>query len=366
MSLAAVTMDYHAMRLAWCRRALLELLRRWGVYAVVAAVVLGAGISGAGTVLAGAAAWAVVPLFDAVATSAARGLAATGVQAAAGALVVWALRPLLLPARWVEAERALPLPPAALRRSDLALAALALVPWFVLEAAGAASLLAGRPPWLRGREAAALAALVAAGAGSLSIGVRILARRRAPPRGARRADAGRAPRSVGTMSWRAALLALPLWRGPARRAGALMAAGGAALLVPAIGLAAAPAYGGWWPAALALAGLLLATRLSTLVREEIGPLLEAAAALPIDSRAARRQAAALVPLPLLPGLAALLAVAASPALRARPAVLAAYAVGLVGAAAWPSFVPPADAGTAAGRWLLSLVLLFALASEVFA
>ncbi len=32
------------MRLAWCRRALLDLLRRWGIYAAVAAVLVGAGI----------------------------------------------------------------------------------------------------------------------------------------------------------------------------------------------------------------------------------------------------------------------------------------------------------------------------------
>ena len=72
---APPTLGYHAMRLAWCRHALRQVLRRWGVAIVIVAVVAGGGISGGGTVVSALAAWLVLPLFHAVATSLLQGLA---------------------------------------------------------------------------------------------------------------------------------------------------------------------------------------------------------------------------------------------------------------------------------------------------
>ncbi len=137
------------MRLAWCAQALLALLRRWGVYAVVVVALVGAGAAGAPDIVAGLAAWLVLPLFHAASVSLPRGAATTACYALLGAAPVWALRPLLLPRHWLEAERALPISRATTARSDVAVAALALLPLFALCMLGDAVLLGRNPPWLR-------------------------------------------------------------------------------------------------------------------------------------------------------------------------------------------------------------------------
>ena len=358
MADGVTVLAYAAMRRAWCRRALAQLARRWGVYAVVVMVLTGAGISGGVEIVRAVAAGSVLPLFHAVAKSWPGGLAAIAVQAATSAGIVWALRPLLLPQRWLEAERALPIGVREQRRSDTALTAIALLPLFVLHAAGSASLLAAGPAWLQPRRAAALFALVLADASSVALGVALLQARRRPPR-YRVASAQRTART-GWCHWPAVLLGLPLWRGPARRLGALLAGGAVLLCVPLAGLALWPPGGGWWLAALAAAGLVVATRAATLVADDIAPLLATAVMLPLPPQRLRRGAALLPLAPLLPAYAVL------PWLLppARPSVLLAFISASFGAAAMQALWTPADDETRAGRWLLSLAVLLALASEV--
>ncbi|MBU6260377.1 MAG: hypothetical protein KGO01_18345, partial [Burkholderiales bacterium] len=162
-----VVLGYHALRLRWCRIALLDFLRRWGVYVAVAMLVVGAGTVSAVQIVLAAAAWFVLPLFRAAAQGAWLAPALTA-QALLGLGAVWALRPLLWPAAWAESERALPLPPAVTRASDRRLVALALLPLFILEAIGAAVLIAHDPPWLHPVRGRAVAALVLAALASLA------------------------------------------------------------------------------------------------------------------------------------------------------------------------------------------------------
>jgi len=347
------------MRLAWCRHALRELIRRWGVYFVFTVLAVGAGAAGALSIMAAMAAWAVIPLFHAMTLAPPLAWAATAAQALLGTLLVWMLRPLLLPRRWLEAERALPLEPAEQTRSDLQLVALALLPLFVLYGVGAAVVLTRNPEWLRPVRMLALAALAGASVASVLLGAALLRARRQPRRGvtAKRRSAGAT--AFVPRHWPWLLLALPLWRGPARRSGALLAAGSVLLVLPAAGLWRWPEGGGWWLAALALAELSLATRLSALVREELVPLIGATAMLPLQPKALQRSAALLPLAPLLPAWAAMLAVLPP----ARPAVLAAFVGVSVATAALQSFWAEPQSDMRAARWLLSLVVLLALASE---
>jgi hypothetical protein len=351
--------SYHAIRLAWCRHALRELLRRWVVYFVFTALAVGAGAAGALSVMAAMAAWAVIPLFHAMTLAVPLALAATVVQALVGALLVWMLRPLLLPRRWLEVERALPLSPSTQTRSDLVLVAMALLPLFVLYAVGAVVVLSRNPEWLRPVRAMASTALVFASIASVALGAAVLRARRLPRRGVEARQRAHRPTVLARRHWPWLLLALPLWRGPARRCGALLAAGSVLLMLPAMGLWRWPEGGGWWLAALALAELSLATRLAALVREEIVPLIAATAMLPLPPRTLLRSAALWPLAPLLPAWSAMLATLPP----ARPAVLAAFAAMSVATAALQSFWDEPQSDMRAARWLLSLVVLIALASE---
>lgn len=349
------------MRRAWCRQALLALLRRWGVYAVVVIALVSAGTTGGLQIAAALAAASVLPLFHAVVQSAPAALLTGLLQAAAGAGVIWALRPLLLPRRWLEAERALPIAARERHLSDTTLVLLALLPLFVLYAGGAASVLGSAPTWLQPRRGAAVAALLATGFGSLLLGVFLLQLRRRAPRHRFSPHSAAAARS-GARHWPLVLLVLPLWRGPARRLGAVLAASTLLLALPVAGLLLWPQGGGWWLAALGAAGLLLASRAATLVHEELLPLLAEATVLPLPPRRLRRSAMLLPLLPLLPSHTGL--ALALPWPSVRPGVWALFVLASLGSAWLQSSSQPVDAETRSGRWLLFLALLLALASEV--
>ena len=108
---------------------------------------------------------------------------------------------------------------------------------------------------------------------------------------------------------------------------------------------------------------LTLTRVVETSREEFAPMFEATAMLPLPAQHLERGRAALCLLPLGPAALALAPGLARSALR--PGVLAAYAVALCGACAVEVFSrPPREPSDKAARWLFSLVLCLALASEV--
>jgi len=356
-------LGYHAMRLRWCKLALQQFLRRWGVYLVVGAAAVGAGANSPAHAVAGVAAWTVMPLFSA-ADHGLWLLPGTLLQALAAVGCVWGLRSLLWPARWREAEAALPIDPGSRRRSDRIVVAVALLPLVLLQAAGAGAMLAGHHGGPLHGQGLALGALVLSNATALVLGVALLQRLRQPARA--RAEGLRSPESNGPVrargAWPMALLLRPLWRGPARRTGQLLVLGSLLLALPGAAQWARPAALPWWLALLAVAALVLVTRLHGLAREEYMLLFEATAMLPLRQASLLRLRAALCLLPLLLATAALVPGLAGAGLR--PAVLLAYAVAVVGACAIEVLSRPAEPADKAARWIFSLVLCVALASEV--
>lgn len=364
------------MRMAWCRAALSAFVRRWAAYLLTGFGVLVIGMSGGvgatlGTVQS-LCAWTVLPLFHAVAEPAWI-VPATVVQAAAGGLLVWGMRPLLWPARWGAAERALPLARRELLVSDCRVVPMGLLPFFVVCAVGARALIADPPAWLLPLRAGA--ALTVALVGSVVIGVGMLQwLRRRPVSPARRAIVGSmvmngvAPLGSGAspvaaFGWWRALLVWPLWRGPARRSGIALAVGTALACMPAAALVRWPAAAAWCIAAHASLSLVAVTRAHGLLRLELAPLLHACSPLPIPARSVRcvRDAMALVPL-TVSAVPLALACLAQPGLR--PAVLAGYLLVCVAGAVFEVRAVPREAADKAGRWVFSLVVMIAFASEV--
>ena len=352
------------MRLRWCRLALVLFLRRWGVYLVVGALAVGAGANSPAHAVAGVAAWTVMPIFSA-ANHGLWLLPGTVLQALAGVGCVWGLRSLLWPARWREAEAALPIDPRARLRSDLFVVAVALLPLVLLQFAGAGAMLAGHPGGLLRGQSLALLALLLSNAAALVLGVSLLQRLRRPAgawRPPSRSHAAAASVTAARGAWPLALLLRPLWRGPARRTGQSLVLACLLLAVPGVAQLARPAALPWWLALLAAAALVLVTRLNTLAREEFTPLFEATAMLPLRQAPLLRWRAALCLLPLLPAAALLLPGLAQ--LAWRPPVLLAYAVSVWGACLVEVLSRPAEPADKAARWIFSLVLCVALASEV--
>jgi hypothetical protein len=364
-------LGYHAMRLRWCGAALAAFLRRWAVHLVVACAVLGAGTTSFVAAVVAAAAWLVLPLFYA----AVHGpwlILATLVQSLFGAACVWGLRTWLWRPRWAEAERALPITQRARLVSDLVVVALALLPLILLFALGAASVLAHDPAWLRPHRIRALAALASAVALSVALGVRILRGMRRQPRwpgpmpaAARGVDPPADTLLSGfPLHWPRALLWQPLWRGPARRSGRALWLGSLVLLAPALAMWGWRGAASWWLAAFALLMLLVVTRVNALAREEFAGLIESCADLPLAPSVLHRARSAMALLPLLPSVPLL--VAGLPLAQVRPGVLAAYAAACLASAVAEVFAAPTTAADKSSRWLFSLVVCVALASEVIA
>jgi hypothetical protein len=361
--------SYHDVRLRWCALALMAFVKRWGVYIVVAAAVVAAGASSPLHVIAGAAAWLVLPLFYA----AGHGLwlaPAALMQALLGAACVWGMRSLLWPAHWAEAERALPIDRRATLVSDAAVVLAALTPLLLLYAAGAAAILANDPPWLRHHRNLALTALLAAAAASVLLGVMLLQVLRRPTR------PGRRPRPLALAQrsslahnatlkpthWLRALVWLPLWRAPARRTGHALLLGGVLLWLPAALIVMRGDLVGWALAGFALLALVVVTRVNSLARLEFAALVEAAVSLPLAPSALARARPGLGLLPLVPGLTVLLA--ALPEHGVRAPVLVAYLIALAGSAVIEVASKADVPADKSARWLFCLVLCVCLAAEV--
>ncbi len=163
--------------------------------------------------------------------------------------------------------------------------------------------------------------------------------------------------------WRALVL-LPLVRGTGRRTARALGQGLAVLLALAVLLWRLPASAGWWLAGWAAMALVVSSRLRTLIHLDLAPLAEAARVLPVAPRRWRVWWAMLALAPLVVSLPALLW--ALPWAPARPVMVVVYllaCVAVCGAEVASQSGPPADK---AARWLVSLVLVLALASEVVA
>lgn len=373
---------YHRVRLQWCAAALLALLRRWGVYVVMGLAMLGAFSVGGTTSIAAITAWSVLPLFKAASQSLGLGLLGAALHALVGAGAVIALRPVLWPAQWAEAERALPVTPRQRLVSDACIVLLALLPLFVVYAVGAATWFAPAPAWLRGAEWSAASMLALSMALSMAAGLLVLTAMRRPPRAAssRRVASAQAAADWARLRqpiWRALLL-WPLTRGPARRTGRWLLGLTASLLATDAAMAAVRGQlagagsSSWCLAAWGLVSLAGTSRLYALVQRELAPVHDACAPLPISAQHLLHARRLLALLPLIAGLGLMLVAWWRGESSVRPAVAIAYVLVSLTGHAWQLAGQPPRASTsnqAQGevvRWVFTLVLLTALATEVFA
>lgn len=358
-----------AMRLHGSAAELRALLRRWSGFVLVVAMVLGPFF----TTLIG---WPALPLFWAVQQApqgAGLALLAIYSHALPAALLCWALREQLLPARWLPAEASLPLSGRQRLVADLAVLALAQAPWLLLNLISMLAWRRDSPAWMQGLWLGVLAGFAASLLISSALGVLALHwQRRRPVVPARRAPRMAAPDAssaspqplLAKRSPWFSLLWLPLWRGPAR---AVLWAWLLALLSPWLSLLLAwhwPQQASW---ALALFTLLVmgwTARLHSLAQRCFGPLRQASQLLPIADTA---WAWRLAVLSLLPAFLAWLALAGL--LMAGPWLLAPRATPLfmlLGLLA-PTLAIAFDGGGAelrAARWLLCWAVWVAAASEV--
>lgn len=377
---AQPNLGYADVRLSWCRFALLAFLRRWGVYLLVLGAVIGAGAVGALQIIGAVAAWLVLPLFYA-SSQPVWLIPAVAAQALVGVGCTWGARAMLWSPAWAEAERALPIPPGQLRHSDVLVVSLVQLPLMLLYAVGTTALLGHGPSWLRPTRGLAIVSLLIACAASVVLGVMLLQRWRrsglAQTSGKAAAVSldAKAPAETArdrprTLHWPMALGWLSLWRGPARRVGRALWLGVAAMCLPGLGMGMgvgsdrwdAASAAGWWLAGFAALSLLVVTRIDSLARDQFAGLIEACAGLPLQPRGLRRARAGLPLLPLLPGTAALMI--GLPPTGVRPGVLAAYLAWCLAANLVEVTAVRGDAGAKSSRWLFSLVLGLALASEV--
>lgn len=351
------------MRIRHARSRLAASLQRWGLWLLTVAALLVMGSNDPLALLAGLPVALALPLFSAAALGPLPLAGATLAYALAGVLPVWLTRPLWWPARWAEAERALPLPATTLRASDRRCLRWGWLPLQGLLALGAVLLWVLDPPGLhatRGQAVVALglAALVAAAL------ARVLLRhwrRAAAPGHTSSAPAAMAP---GVRAHRAlwSLLARPLWRGPARRSGRALALLLAAAPLPALALARWPAHGGWWLAAQALWALAGTGLLWQRLHDELTPLWAACTALPLRTPP-QRAARALACAPAALGMAATLTVLLG-AHRPHLLPLAGWLAGMTVIIGRASHAPTARADHDAAWTLLTLALTLAFGSQV--
>jgi hypothetical protein len=378
-------MSYAAMRAAWCRREIVAFLRRWAAYAAVIVMLIGAGTVGAPDVVMGVCALLVLPLALAI-DSPAWLLPALLAHAAAGGLLLAGARTLLWPRTWREAEAALPIPPAARIGSDAIVCIVALLPWALPGLIGAARIAADD------RSSAAVIGLVfASGAGSVLIGIAMLAAMRHAQPGARAGRVQSAAAATGALQaptrdarvpvigWFRVLCVAPLVRCPARRSGRLALVGTLALVVaagsalagviePLQRMDAAKRFDltGCALALYSAAALLVITRLNRLMRDETAALLEACHPLPLAVTAISASLRTITLAPMLLTLPAMLAAALlhTPPLLLRTGVGIAWALACAAACTaevWTDRKVPADKSA---RWLFSLLVMCALAFEV--
>lgn len=365
--------SYAAIRLAWCKATLLSLIRRWGVYLVVAALVLG------GTDPQAAVALLLAPLFSSVHQSSGQAFLISAAYALGGGVLTWLVSPLLWSKTWAEAERVLPIDPAETLRSDVLVVLLGLTPLLLLYLAGTLSWLLKSPAWFEPLRGRSILLLLASALLALALGVAMLRYRRSLSSNTAsimafgsvwRQTAFASP-DFQTLSSARVLLFLPMLRGPARRTGRFFLTGVLSLVVCDAGLALESQHAFWWLAAFAVLAQAQTSRLMVLVNAELGVLHLTCAALPIGERWTTVSRYVVAMLPLGVAWLLLIAVLSVMAVHAQISLMLYLAVQLAGnlilIVALSSRAVAAQSSTAATLaiwWLLMLVLSLALASEV--
>jgi hypothetical protein len=369
-------LSYCRIRLQWCGSVLRGLLKQWLVYVVVGLALLGGFSAGATSSMAALMAWSVLALFQAASHGVAEGLVVAALHSLVGALLTLALRPVMWPATWAQAERALPLSWRDRVVTDACVVALGLLPLFAVYVVGAVSWLATSPAWLQGARWSAVLMLLVSMLLSHAAGVLVLHHMRRPARQAApdRGEALVKPRHIAVRrqhpGW--PLLWWPMVRGPAQRTGRWAMGLTGLLVIVEVSMSCAQwrvadVNGATWClAAWSLLSLAGTSRLQALIQRELAPLHEACAPLPLSLKRWLWLRRALALLPLLVGLLGLPLAWWHSTPDVRPAVAGLFVVVSLLGHAWQLLGDQPGSQTQVVRWVLTLVVLTALASEVFA
>lgn len=344
------------LRLRWSAAELKALLRRWAAFTLVVAALLGQFFA----TLIG---WPALPLFWASQQTPAVGLAVVVLHALPGLLLCWGLREQLLPAHWLEPERALPLRRRQLLAADLAVIALALLPLALLNLISIAAWRRADPAWMAGLWPAALGNFMLSLLISAAAAAALLQARREPTlAGATPLARSVAPASELGLSQ--ALLWHALRRGPARPVLHLLLFAGAALAAALLATLIWPQQASWALAAYTLLAMGLSARLHAQAQRCYARLIQECRALPLPSCFWPRRLMLLALAPaLLAWCALVLLLLLGPWTLAPLAAPLFVAYGLL-APALPMLARTGGSPEArAGSWLLVWALWLALASE---
>ena len=353
------------MRLLYSAGALWVLARRWFAFALVLAILLSQYLMAVLSALG----WLTLPLFWAASLSMLPGIGVVSLHALPGLALTWALREALLPHAWIAAERALPQTRAQSLTADLAVVVLAQSPLFVLYAGSCLTWGAERPAWMAGLWGRALLALALSILLSLAMGVAMLKGRRRSWHGTSKpaqrphSMALSPPPALERLGVWAALLLLPLWRGPARSLGVWLL--GQCLVLGACLIAALerPAYANWWLAAFALFAMQGSARAQALAQRDLAALTQASRALPLKREALGRSQTLLALAPSLLVWPALLAVLLLGPWQFAPRAGPLYLLAGLTLPALNLYLKGRVAENDAARWLFCLGLWVALATE---
>jgi hypothetical protein len=383
--------DYHASRVLRFRAALASFFRRWGLYVAIGVIVFSAGTNAPLVIAVGLASSLMWPMRLAAAHGPVIVPAIVG-YAVVGALPVISTRPLWWPRGWAEAERALPITPAEIRRSDRIFALLLMAPWQGVLAIGALGVSFDRGSsqgdpdrWVA---LAAWAISIVASLWLAASWMRFVRDAANPSSGSAiglgRRTAKTASRSRGgpfgsgpirKLDVRVALVLLPLWRGHAKRTAAALALGLVATLASAT-------CAGWsalsieWACALtAVAASCATSLLRVATARELQPLWLTTRQLPLAVRTCEAARLVVMLTPMFVGMPACLAATAHRSAHAsadasvllRPQVVMLYATTLVAGCVIEAITPRAtQPQDHAARWLLMLIAAVAFASEISA
>ncbi|MBI1890492.1 MAG: hypothetical protein HYS18_07600 [Burkholderiales bacterium] len=372
--LFALPLNYQEVRFRWCRAQLFAFLRKWGIYIVIGAVVLGSSGTDPIATMTGLVSASVLPLLWSLQHPPWGWVLATVAYGTLGAMLCRSMRGLFWSIAWRDIELSLPIEPSDKRRSDLVVVILALSPFYLLFAAGLLNWALKQHVGQTTQQLLAAIMLIIAFAASVICGLLMLSAMRRVPQAS--AIAERADHPSATMALFArypsiyALIFVPLIRGPAKRAGKLLKLALLILLLHFL-LYRFPTFVSWWLALFALLTQLMTTRLTSVLDEDLRPLHSKCEPLPISINQLRWIRLGIAAIPATIGFALIFPILFVAVENLRSSIGIAFVLfglsaNLLETALCSRARTPTQfkASTRAGLWIVILVIQIALASEL--
>jgi hypothetical protein len=370
-------LTYRQVRLQWCRSRLVAFCRKWAIYIAALLFMCAAGSNSFVTTFLAVLSATAYPFIWAGDLEIPARCAIVIAYGVTGLGLCWAMRPILWPTHWRDAEWAFPIKPSEKTLVDLQVISFCLLPYYGVLAVGLAIWMLQTAVPFSSRLQALFEISVAA---ALSVGsalVLVSVLRKAGRNStwtigirSRAASALKLPGKLRTIPvWRA-LIFLPLWRQAGRRGYWLTLASLGLPGIPLI-LMRTPAATPWGLAILATLLFALTSRLNAVLASDIAPLHAGCAGLPIaPGRLLRmRRMVGLAPAIAGTGSVLLMLFCAEGSLRAQ--VVLWYLVVVLASNAWQvacassqhQWYQEMNPFNRAAAWVILLVLQIAMASE---